>query len=574
MSKSISFCFVLLILVINSRCSPEYESQNSVDAPLNTADIIFVGENIVTMESDDAEAVAVIGDRIVAVGAQEDITRMQGEQTRLVELGAKALLPGFIDAHGHFGAVATYSALLDLSSPPVGEMEDIDDIVNAIREWISSNNIPEGMLVYGWGYDDSLLLEKRHPTRDDLDQASTSHPIVIRHVSGHLASANSLALNNNNINSQTPDPLGGVIRRRPENQEPNGVMEETAMSLLPGRDSLIAKDEGWDLRRKAVEIYASYGITTIQESNVSVSYVEDLKKQGLEEPFAADIVTFVMGNPLSETQLSTVKVDSGYLGGVRNGGVKFILDGSPQGRTAWMSKPYNEGPPGSDASYSGYPSYLPDSYIRNAVSMLQSGIPILVHANGDAAIQLMIDGIEEALSDEEIIDHRSVIIHAQLIRQDQLEKVKELGIVPSYYAAHPYFWGDWHRLSFGDDRASFISPLKETLNQGIPFTVHNDSPIVPPDIMRLVSISVNRLTRSGYILGPDQRISVKEALHAVTLGAAYQYFEENEKGSIAVGKRADFVVLEKNPMKVDPLDLADVAVLETFSRGKSIFKKQ
>ena len=194
MSKSISFCFVLLILVINSRCSPEYESQNSVDAPLNTADIIFVGENIVTMESDDAEAVAVIGDRIVAVGAQEEIIRMQGEQTRFVELGAKALLPGFIDAHGHFGAVATFSALLDLSSPPVGEMEDIDDIVNAIRGWISSNNIPEGMLVYGWGYDDSLLLEKRHPTRDDLDQASTTHPIVIRHVSGHLASANSLAL--------------------------------------------------------------------------------------------------------------------------------------------------------------------------------------------------------------------------------------------------------------------------------------------------------------------------------------------------------------------------------------------
>ena len=138
----------------------EYESQNSVDAPLNTADIIFVGENIVTMESDDAEAVAVIGDRIVAVGAQEDIIGMQGEQTRLVELGAKALLPGFIDAHGHFGAVATYSALLDLSSPPVGEMEDIDDIVNAIREWISSNNIPEGMLVYGWGYDDSSLGKK------------------------------------------------------------------------------------------------------------------------------------------------------------------------------------------------------------------------------------------------------------------------------------------------------------------------------------------------------------------------------------------------------------------------------
>jgi len=560
--------------MINTRCSSENELQNSGDAHMNDADLIFVGENIVTMESNDVEAVAVIGDRIVAVGDQEDILGMKGDNTRFIELGAHALMPGFIDAHGHFGAVATYSALLDLSSPPVGEMENIDDIIGVIREWISANNIPEGMLVYGWGYDDSLLLEKRHPNRDDLDQASTSHPIVIRHVSGHLASANSLALINNNINSQTPDPIGGVIRRRNENQEPNGVMEETAMSLLPGRDSLIAEDEGWDLRRKAVEIYASYGITTIQESNVSVSYVEELKQQALEEPFAADIVTYVMGNPLSETQLSRVKVDSEYLGGVRNGGVKFVLDGSPQGRTAWMSKPYHEGPPGSKASYSGYPSYLPDSYKRNVASMLKSDIPILVHANGDAAIELMIDGIEEALNYGDIIDHRSVIIHAQLIREDQLDRVKELGIVPSYYAAHPYFWGDWHRLSFGDSRSSFISPLKETINKGIPFTVHNDSPIVPPDIMRLVSISVNRLTRSGYILGPDQRVSVKEALHAVTLGAAFQYFEEDEKGSIAVGKRADFVVLEKNPMKVDPLDLANVAILETFSRGKSIFKKK
>ena len=452
-------------------------------------------------------------------------------------------------------------------------MEKIDDIVNAIADWILVNDLPEGTLVYCVGYDDSLLSEKRHPNRDDLDLASTSHPIVIRHVSGHLASANSLALKTNNIDSKTPNPPGGVIRRRTESQEPDGVMEETAMSLLPGRDTLIEEEMGWELRRKAVEIYASYGITTIQESNVSTSYIRELKQQALKEPFAADIVTYVMGNPLSETQLSAVEVDSEYLGGVRNGGVKFILDGSPQGRTAWMSNPYHQGPPGANASYSGYPSYLPDSYKRNAASMLRNGIPILVHANGDAAIELMVDGIDEAISDGAIGDHRSVIIHAQLIREDQLDRVKELGIVPSFYAAHPYFWGDWHRQSFGDDRASFISPLKAAINRQIPFTIHNDSPIVPPDIMRLVSISVNRLTRSGHILGPEQRATVEEALYAVTQGAAYQYFEENEKGSIAIGKRADFVVLEKNPMKVDPLVLADVAVIETFSRGKSIYKK-
>ena len=573
MSKSISLCLLALIFVVASSCSSKNELQESAEEQSHPADLIFVGENIITMENDNVEAVAVIGDRIAAIGDKQHIMGMKGDLTRLIELGDHALMPGFIDAHGHFGAVATYSALLDLSSPPVGEMEKIDDIVKAIRQWIVVNDLPEGTLVYGVGYDDSLLLEKRHPNRDDLDLASTSHPIVIRHVSGHLASANSLALNSNNIDTETSDPPGGVIRRRIESQEPDGVMEETAMSLLPGRDTLIEEEMGWELRRKAVEIYASYGITTIQESNVSASYVRELKQQALKEPFAADIVTYVMGNPLSETQLSAVEVDSEYLGGVRNGGVKFILDGSPQGRTAWMSNPYHQGPPGAKASYSGYPSYLPDSYKRNAASMLRNGIPILVHANGDAAIELMVDGIDEAISDGAIGDHRSVIIHAQLIREDQLDRVKELGIVPSFYAAHPYFWGDWHRQSFGDDRASFISPLKAAINRQIPFTIHNDSPIVPPDIMRLVSISVNRLTRSGHILGPEQRATVEEALYAVTQGAAYQYFEENEKGSIAIGKRADFVVLEKNPMKVDPLVLADVAVIETFSRGKSIYKK-
>ena len=139
---------------------------------------------------------------------------------------------------------------------------------------------------------------------------------------------------------------------------------------------------------------------------------------------------------------------------------------------------------------------------------------MLAHANGDEAIELMIDGIDDALEGEEIPDHRSVIIHAQLIRPDQLDRVKELGIVPSYYAAHPFFWGDWHRLSFGDDRASFISPVKATLNREIPFTVHIDAPIVPPDMMRLVSITVNRLTRSGYVLGSDQRPTVLEALYS------------------------------------------------------------
>ena len=537
------------------------------------ADLIFLGQNIITMDASNVSAVAVRGDRIVVAGSEQDARALQGEGTLVIELGERALLPGFIDAHGHFAGVARYADMLDLSSPPVGDVTSVDDIVRKLQRRIENRNIPPGELVYGYGYDDSLLAELRHPDRDDLDRASSDHPIVIRHVSGHLLAANSMALLEAGVGANTADPAGGIIRRRPGSDEPDGVMEETAMQFFPGTGELLTPQRQSELRREAVQIYAGYGITTIQDSNVSQAYVDRLKAEGLEQEYAADIVTFVMGNPLPDDVLATVAADTSYTGGVRNGGVKFTLDGSPQGRTAWMSEPYNAGPPGAAADYVAYPSYDPDAWLNRIGPLLERGVPVLAHANGDAAIELMIDGVANAIAAGPVPDHRSVIIHAQLIREDQLDRVAELGIIPSFYSVHPFFWGDWHRLSFGEERARFISPVQAAIARDIPFTVHNDSPIVPPDMMRLVEITVNRETRSGFVLGPDQRASVMQALYAITLGAAYQYFEEDEKGSITVGKRADLVILEDNPLTVATSELGEVSVLETFARGKSIFKR-
>jgi predicted amidohydrolase YtcJ len=487
-------------------------------------------------------AVAVRGDRIVASGSRAEVFELRGDDTRIIELGDRALLPGFIDAHGHFSGVSRYAALLDLSSPPVGGVTSIEDIVRALRLRIEQEQTPAGDLVFGFGYDDSLLAEGRHPNRDDLDRASTNHPIVVRHVSGHLLAANSMALDQAGLSSSTQNPEGGIIRRRAGSNEPDGVMEETAMGAFPGSTGNMGPEILSRLRREAIDIYAGYGITTIQDANISTAYADLMRAEAEAEPYAVDRV-------------------------------KFTLDGSPQGRTAWMSQPYTEGPPGQSSDYVAYPSYSPEAYKARMPDLLARGVPVLAHANGDAAIQLMIEGIKEAVTGNTLPDHRTVAIHAQLARPDQLEQFKELGIVPSYYAAHPYFWGDWHRLSFGEQRASFISPVKATAELGIPFTVHNDSPVVPPDIMRLVSITVNRLTRSGYVLGPDQRASIMEALYAVTQGAAYQYFEEDEKGSITVGKRADLVILEQNPVTADPLGLEDIAIVETFARGLSIYRR-
>ena len=545
---------------------------SSEHAIAQDADIIFLGENIITMDDSQVTAVAVIGDRIIATGTESEILELRGQSTRVVELGDQTLLPGFVDAHGHFSGVSRYADLLDLSSPPVGGVNNIDDIVRLIRLRIEQQQIPFGELVFGFGYDDSLLFEQRHPNRDDLDRASTNHPIVIRHVSGHLLAANSMALDQAGISATSVNPAGGIIRRRSGSKEPDGVMEETAMGAFPGSSGNMSAEKLSQLRRAAIDIYAAYGITTIQDANVSLEYVDLLREEAAAEPFKVDIVAYVMANPMSDEVLETVTHDQNYSGGFRVGGVKFTLDGSPQGRTAWLSQPYDQGPPGQDADYVAYPSYDPEAYKARMPGLIARGVPVLAHANGDAAIQLMIDGVAEALAGRTDVDHRSVAIHAQLVRPDQLDRMKELGIVPSYYSVHPFFWGDWHRLSFGKERASFISPVRATIDRGIPFTVHNDSPVVPPDMMRLLSITVNRITRSGYVLGPDQRATVMEGLYAITQGAAYQYFEEDEKGSITPGKRADLVILAKNPTRVDPVEIGDIEIIETFSRGKSVYQ--
>ena len=570
----LSGAVLLLSTMLLGACTDEPATPIGATATLpdSVADAVYIGEHIISMTGSNPGAVAVRGDRIVATGSAQEITPLIGESTRVIELGEQALLPGFIDAHGHFSALARTADYVDLSPPPVGGAESIADIVRALRLAIEQSSIPAGTLVTGFGYDDSLLEERRHPTRFDLDEASTSHPIVIRHVSGHLAVGNSLALADAGISAETPDPAGGIVRRL-EDGAPDGVMEETAMTLLPDAVASLTAERFAELRRQALQIYAGYGITTIQDSNLPLDYIEMLRQEAASEAYPVDMVAYAMANPLSDEVLDSIEVEQNYVNGFRLGGIKFTLDGSPQGRTAWLTEPYEQGPPGAADDYVAYPSYEPSEYLRRIPAIIERGLPALVHVNGDAAIDLMLEGLESIAQQGPLPDHRSVAIHAQLARPDQLDRMRELGVLPSFYAVHPFFWGDWHRLSFGDERASFISPLRAALDRGIPITIHNDSPVVPPDIMRLVSIAVNRETRSGYVLGPDQRVDVMEALHAVTLGAAYQYFEENEKGSLEAGKRADFVILAQDPRIVESEALADIDIVETISRGMSIYRR-
>ena len=566
---------VALICLLMLASGFEPKAMNAV-AGEQTADIIFIGDHIITVDaaSVGVTAVAVAGQNIVATGPAKEILKLKTSSTRVIELGDNALVPGFIDAHGHMTIVAKLTEMIDLASPPVGRVENINDIVALVKSKIDKQQLAPGTWVLGFGYDDSLLEEKRHPNRDDLDRASLDHPVMLTHVSGHLATVNSAALQQQNIDQNTSNPPGGVVRRRPGSREPNGVMEETAMGLFSRNLLAPIDDEKFEhLVRQTIKRYVSYGITTIQDGGANMSDIERLRVSAKRESYAADVVVFPWSNFFDDDQLAAIEAESSYTNGLRLGGVKFGLDGSPQGRTAFLSQPYNEGPPGAAPDYRAYPTYPAEKFNPKIAQLIERGIPTLVHANGDAAIDMLINGVAAALDNREPPDHRTVIIHAQLMRKDQLESTKRLGLVPSYYSAHPFFWGDWHRQSFGEERAAFISPAAETARMQIPFTIHNDAPIVPPDMMRLMWIAVNRKTRSDYVLGPDQRLTPMQALHAITLGAAYQYFEEDKKGSIAPGKQADLVILERNPLLANPDTLKDISIVETFARGQSVFKK-
>jgi len=574
--------FLIVGVVIS--ISPAYlmaEDGSQPDLMDAAADIAFHGDNILTFADQDAPAnfVVIKGKSIVFVGQRKD---WQGSVANIVALEERALLPGFIDAHGHISFHARVASLANVASPPVGPAKDIAGLVQELKNYADSKKLLEGQWIMGMGYDDSLLAEQRHPTRDDLDAVSDTHPIMLMHVSGHLAAVNSKALEIAKISAASEDPAGGVIRRYPGSTEPNGVLEESATYAV--RKYMTASDEPFEEIHRGVLDYARYGITTAQDGAASAQVVQLLQASAEYREFPIDVVAYQRADErfLQDPDLAMPEIGA-YANGFRVGGVKMVLDGSPQGKTAYLTKPYEVQPHGQHADYRGYPIMPPASVDALFAKFIGAGIPILAHANGDAAADLFLDALAKSLTTDagasavakKSVDHRSVMIHAQTVRDDQLDRIAGMSVIPSYFSAHTFYWGDWHRDSvLGLERGSRISPTASSLTKGITFTVHNDAPIVPPDMLRLVWATSNRLTRSGQILGADERVSVEEALKAVTVNAAYQYFEEDRKGTIEVGKQADFVLLSANPLSVAKEDLLNIKVLQTVARGVTVFSAE
>ncbi|PQO38217.1 amidohydrolase [Blastopirellula marina] len=529
------------------------------------ADAVYLGGTVVTMDAEGttAHAIATAGEKILAVGSNEEIRKLAGEGTVVHDLAGKTMLPGLYAAHDHFpGAGRVGLFLVDLNSPPIGKIKTMDELIAALKE--QAKSVPPGTWIRGRGYDDTLLAEKRHPTREDLDKASIEHPIWIGHTSGHLGVANSLALKLANITSETKSPSGARIRKDEQTGEPNGVFEECGWLVtrkIPGR----TQDQDLEAVKVAAQAYVRQGVTTSVIANGGTLTIGLLERALDEGIIQFRIVSMTSGGPYLNARASVEKRNSPLL---RTGAIKMLQDGSIQGYTGYLSEPYYR-----SSDNRGYPNRSREALVEKVVELHKAGYQLAIHGNGDASIDDILFAYEEAQRVFPRNDTRHRIEHAQMMREDQIDKMKQLGVSPSYFAGHVYYWGDRHRDIFlGPERGARISPLASTVKRGIRFTMHDDTPVTPVDPLQLVWVAANRETTGGKILGPQQRISAERALRAVTADAAWQNFEETTKGSLEPGKLADMVILDQNPLEIDPGKIREIQVLETIVGGQSVFK--
>lgn len=517
---------------------------------------IFLSNNIITME-DNIHCNAILTENgiIKKVGTKEDILKLKDENTQIKNYEDNCLMPSFIDAHSHITALAKSLLIANLSNA-----KNFDDIINFLNKYKKENKIKEGEFLIGFGYDHNFLKEKKHPTRDILDKVSKEIPILITHSSGHMGIVNTKALEILNINKDTKDPIGGKIGR--ENGIPNGYLEESAFIDNTKKCMNISIEKLMEAIKKAERIYLQYGITTAQDGLTKYEEFSILKEMSKKNMLDIDVVSYVDIKNCKEI-IDENKEYLKYHNRYKIGGYKLFLDGSPQGKTAWMSKPYE-----NEKEYRGYPIYK-DSEVEHFVdTAIKENIQIITHCNGDSAADQLINAFKNKKT-----NIRPVMIHAQTVRKDQLKEMSKIGMIASFFADHIYFFGDIHLKNLGK-RAFNISPIKSAIKNNVIYTIHEDTPVVEPNILRSIWITLKRETKNGVILGEEEKISIEEALKAATINAAYSYFEENEKGSIKEGKNADFIILDKNPLKVKNIDeIQNINVLETIKNGKSIYKK-
>ena len=531
-------------------------------------DAVYLNGRVITMNPGQSEATAfaVVNDRFFTVGDDQAIKSLAGPSTQVMDLGGKTVIPGLIETHAHLSYYALSLAMVDGSS---ASNESINDIMERLKA--KAAETPEGEWINGWGYDDTLIKEKRHLTHQDLDDVAPNHPVFFLHVTGHLAYCNSMALKMANVGPGTADPPGGTVHKDEKGVPTGLLMEPSAMTLVAKLRPLPDESLFRELIPQAVAVYHKEGVTSVHDGAIGII--------GEGVPVMRAYVGLAAENKIRLRVYMTMMesfyksfLDQGLFRGfgssyLKMGCVKNFQDGSIQALTAALKEDYFNSP-----GFKGHlimPQEELDAFAERYQAM---GLQMAIHANGDGAIESVIQALEKAQSKHPRTDMRHMIIHCQMASDAHIVRMKKLGAIPSFFSNHVYYWGDRHISMFlGQKRAERIDPLASAVKSDLPFTLHADTPVTPISPIFSMHNAVNRLTKAGVKLGADQCITPYQALQAYTTNAALCSFEENEKGSIQPGKLADFAVLSDDILSMDHERIKDIRILKTFVGGHLVF---
>ncbi|WP_036654522.1 amidohydrolase [Paenisporosarcina sp. TG-14] len=531
------------------------------------ADLVFINGEVVTIDHDNRvlEGVAIKDNRIIAVGSNREVQQYCSDDTTSIDLDGKTLLPGFIDAHIHLTIYGTNLLGVSCIAPHIHSLHDL--FVDLRKK---SMITPKGQWVRAWGFNEIKLVENRFPTIQELDEISTDHPIVIIRTCNHTSIANSKALEIANITEGTSDPAGGIIERNQDGSLTGKLIENAHMNLFE-----YASYNAEELRvgmKLASEEFIKAGVTSIHDAGAYGEGSENLRimQQGVKSKDIKVRVYAIIGSLTNSHNFVLKMIEAGPITGLgddwlRIGPAKLFTDGSSIGPTIATREPYSH----SENDY-GIIYYNQDELNRILGEAHKKGFQITAHAQGDRAVEMLLDCIEKALIEHPRKDHRHRIEHAGIAPLDLQERIKKLGVVIIPNPVFMYANGDTY-LEYYGERVEVMYPARDYIDQGIIAAFGSDAPVTFLDPLLGIHAAVNRMSIKGQSVGENQCIGIMEAIRAYTWNGAYASFEENSKGSIEVGKFADMVVLNDSILKVDKMDIKNVQVDLTMVDGKVLY---
>jgi len=553
--------------------------QPSPDQPAKTpADKIFLHADIYTgvtgassfHEMQRAEAIAVSGDRIQAIGKQSDILKVKGPATEVVDLGGHFVMPGFNDAHLHLALAGFEKLNVNL----VG-VQTLDELRNRVRARVATAS--PGEWIVGEGWDETLWPVKELPSRWDIDEVTTDHPVFLQRVDSHAALVNTRALQMASITLATKDPVGGEIARDMSGT-PTGILRETARDAV----TAIIPPPSHEKRKQGLEAaladLAQWGITSAQDNSSWDDFLvyEELERDG---KLTARISEWLAFDDSIETLKTHRAAHSSTDNMLQTGMLKGFMDGSLGSHTAALLQPYAD-----DPNNSGLPRYEQAKLTAMTKERVDAGFQIGFHAIGDKGVQMALDAFTEAERDarEKKIkgpnggdNFRLRIEHAQITNPAQIAQFKKLNVIASMQPNHLLTDMNWAVARLGKQRAEYSYAWAEFLNHGIPLVFGTDYPVEPVTPFRGLYSAVTRKSENGrkeYF--PEQKITIDQAIAAYTTGSAFAEFAEKEKGTLATGKLADFVVLDRDISSVEPAKILGTKVLRTVVGGKTVYQAQ